>query len=78
MPADPLIPALETLSSTSKPIKRHTSTSEHAWLSELVKKHGEDIEAMTKDKSLNVWQKTGGEIRRMIKKAGGVERLLRA
>jgi nucleolar protein 16 len=28
---------------------------------------------MSSDLKLNVWQKTTGEIRRMIKKAGGVE-----
>jgi len=30
---------------------------------------------MSRDRSLNVWQKTPGEIKRMVKKAGGVEKL---
>lgn len=30
---------------------------------------------MSADLKLNVWQKTSGEIKRMIKKAGGVEKL---
>lgn len=32
---------------------------------------------MAADLKLNVWQKTQGEIKRMIKKAGGVEKLQR-
>jgi nucleolar protein 16 len=31
---------------------------------------------MARDKKRNVWQKTEGEIRRMIKKAGGRGRLM--
>jgi nucleolar protein 16 len=40
-----------------------------------VQKYGDDSEAMARDLKLNVWQKTAGEIRRMIKKAGGAGRL---
>jgi nucleolar protein 16 len=54
---------------------RHPSTSEHVWLGQLVHKYGDDSDAMARDLKLNVWQKTAGEIRRMIKKAGGAERL---
>jgi len=67
-------PALENLSATSQPVKRHTSTSEKEWLRQLVVKHGDDYEKMSRDKGLNVWQKTPGEIKRMVKKAGGVEK----
>lgn len=67
--------ALENMSATSQPVKRHSSTSEREWLSQLVKKHGDDYERMSRDKKLNVWQKTPGEIRRMIRKAGGLEKL---
>ncbi|RXK40185.1 hypothetical protein M231_02459 [Tremella mesenterica] len=69
-----LMKELQRIASTSKPVKRHTSTSEHAWLSSLVSKHGEDYTSMSKDKE-NVWQKTPGELKRMVKKAGGVEGL---
>jgi nucleolar protein 16 len=62
--------ALENLSSTSRPVKRHSSTSEKEWLSLLTKKYGNDYEKMARDRELNVWQKTQGEIRRMVKKAG--------
>jgi nucleolar protein 16 len=67
--------ALENLSATIQPVKRHTSTSEKEWLRLLVQKHAGDYERMARDKSLNVWQKTPGEIKRMVKKAGGVEKL---
>lgn len=73
----PLTPALEALAATAVPVKRHTSTSEKTWLHHLVQKHGNDAEAMAADLKLNVWQKTQGEIKRMIKKAGGVEKLQR-
>ena len=57
--------ALEILSSTATPVKRHTSTSEKEWLTQLVVKYGDDRAAMARDPKLNVWQKTSGEIGRM-------------
>ncbi|ODO07619.1 nucleolar protein 16 [Cryptococcus wingfieldii CBS 7118] len=66
---------LELLAATSAPVVRHTSTSERTWLQQLVDKYGDDTARMTRDKKLNVWQKTEGEIKRMIKKAGGVGKL---
>lgn len=56
-------------------MKRHSSMSERTWLQQLVDKYGDDIEKMARDRKLNVWQKTEGEIKRMIKKAGGVQLL---
>ena len=69
--------ALEALAATSAPVKRHSSTSEHVWLEQLVSKYGDDTEAMSRDMKLNVWQKTSGEMKRMIKKAGGIAKLQR-
>ncbi|WVQ99834.1 nucleolar protein 16 [Kwoniella sp. CBS 9459] len=66
---------LEQLASTSEPVMRHSSTSEKTWLQQLVIAYGDDYEQMAKDRKLNVWQKTQGEIKRMIKKAGGVDKL---
>ena len=43
---------------------RHTSTIEADWLVALVGKYGEDVQKMTRDRKLNVWQKTVGEIKR--------------
>jgi nucleolar protein 16 len=60
-----LLIALEILSSTAAPVKRHTSTSEKEWLTQLVVKYGDDRAAMARDPKLNVWQKTSGEIGRM-------------
>ncbi|WVF72611.1 nucleolar protein 16 [Kwoniella sp. CBS 6097] len=66
---------LEQLASTSEPVTRHSSTSEKTWLQQLVIAYGDDYERMARDRKLNVWQKTQGEIKRMIKKAGGVDKL---
>lgn len=64
---------LESMAAQAAPVQRHTSTHESQWLADLVAKYGEDIEAMARDRRLNVWQKTQGEIKRAIKKAGGFE-----
>jgi nucleolar protein 16 len=56
-------------------VQRHTSSQEHVWLADLVRAHGDDYTAMARDRKLNIWQKTPGEIRRMVKKAGGVAAL---
>lgn len=64
---------LQKLADQAAPVERHTSTQESQWLADLVAKHGEDVEAMAKDLKLNVWQKTQGEIKRAIRKAGGFE-----
>lgn len=69
--------ALDELAAQSAPIIRHTSSQELTWLKDLVKAHGGDTEAMAMDLKRNVWQKTRGELTRMIKKAGGVEKLSR-
>ncbi|WWD18888.1 nucleolar protein 16 [Kwoniella shandongensis] len=66
---------LEEIAATGAPVERHTSTSERTWLQHLVDKYDDDTESMAKDHKLNVWQKTEGEIKRMIKKAGGVAKL---
>lgn len=66
---------LEELAASAAPVKRHSSMSERTWLQQLVDKYGDDTERMARDPKLNVWQKTDGEIKRMIKKAGGVQML---
>lgn len=48
---------------TAKP-KRYASMHQVKWLQELVSVHGEDVEAMVRDRRRNVWQKTAGELRR--------------
>lgn len=64
---------LESLAAQAAPVQRHTSSQESQWLADLVAKYGDDTEAMAKDRKLNLWQKTQGEIKRAIKKAGGFE-----
>lgn len=66
-----VIAQLEDLASQAAPVERHSSQLESQWLADLVAKYGDDTEAMVKDRRLNVWQKTQGEIKRAIKKAGG-------
>jgi nucleolar protein 16 len=41
---------------------RHASAAETDWLRSLVEKYGDDVARMARDRKLNVWQKTEGEI----------------
>jgi len=68
-----VVQELEIMAAKAEPVQRHTSALESQWLRDLVAKYGEDTERMSRDRGLNVWQKTEGEIRRAIKKAGGFE-----
>lgn len=72
------IAELENLAAQSAPVIRHTSNAEREWLTKLVRKHDDDYSAMARDAKINVWQKTPGELKRMVKKAGGAEKLLSA
>lgn len=42
------------------------------YLARLIQKHGEDVESMARDRRLNPEQRTTGELRRGIRRAGGV------
>jgi len=55
------------------PLHRHSSALEINWLKQCIAKHGDDIEAICRDKKLNIWQRTSGEVRRALQKAGGVD-----
>lgn len=57
------------------PVPRFSSDGELAFLQRLISKHGRDVAAMMQDRRLNPDQRTEGEIRRAIRKAGGVEEL---
>jgi len=59
-----------TSSATSGP--RHTSGLETLYLARLIQKHGEDVESMARDRRVNPEQRTAGELRRGIRRAGGV------
>lgn len=57
------------------PLPRHVSALEAHWLLSIVRKHGRDVDAMFMDKKLNELQKTKGEIRSRIKRAGGFDKI---
>ncbi|KAI0709076.1 ribosome biogenesis protein Nop16 [Earliella scabrosa] len=69
-----VVQALEQLSSagTDARAPRFTSHGERGLLQRLVERHGEDVEAMARDRRLNAEQRTAGELRRAIRKAGGI------
>lgn len=52
---------------------RYVSEGEAGYLRRLVGRHGENFEAMARDRKLNPDQRTAGELRRLMKKAGGLE-----
>ncbi|GAA5851982.1 hypothetical protein JCM8547_000117 [Rhodosporidiobolus lusitaniae] len=66
---------LEQRASVSAKVIRHSSNAERDWLVALVKKYDDDFGKMARDRKANVWQRTQGEIKRMINKAGGLDRL---
>ncbi|SAM72784.1 related to NOP16-nucleolar protein involved in 60S ribosomal subunit biogenesis [Ustilago bromivora] len=72
---NPVVRELEEMAAKAEPVERHASQLEGQWLRDLVQKYAEDTERMARDRGLNVWQKTEGEIKRAIKKAGGFEAL---
>lgn len=50
---------------------RHMSVHATKWIKELVEVHGDDVEAMARDRKRNVWQKTPGQLRRDLRLLGG-------
>ncbi|KAF5102292.1 hypothetical protein D0Z00_000475 [Geotrichum galactomycetum] len=47
---------------------RVQSTREQDWIGDLVAKHGDDFDAMARDRKLNAFQQTAGDLRRRVKK----------
>jgi len=68
---------LEEMAKGGRKKPRRASAPQINWLRELVSVHGEDMDAMVRDRRRNVWQKTAGELRRAIVIAGGIEELRR-
>lgn len=58
--------ALEARAANKTKVIRHSSEFEKDWLVSLVEKYDTDIEKMARDRKANVWQKTPGELRRML------------
>ncbi|WFD06169.1 non-specific serine/threonine protein kinase [Malassezia vespertilionis] len=69
----PAVKALSKIASDTAPVSRFASFGELSWLAELVYAHGDDVEAMARDRKRNIMQKTKGEIRRAL----GTSRFLR-
>ncbi|KAF8509549.1 ribosome biogenesis protein Nop16 [Gautieria morchelliformis] len=65
-----VVNALERLAESSRPVTRVSSIGEIASLRKLIAKHGYDFGAMAKDRRLNGWQRTAGQLERASKKAG--------
>jgi len=66
------VEALERVSvaDTRAKIARHPSQGEIKYLERLVDKYGEDVERMARDRKLNAEQRTAGQLRRALKRAG--------
>lgn len=71
-----VVESLEDVSKTrGGTIPRFPSSGELGVLRKLVEKYGEDVEAMARDRKLNVDQRTAGQLTRSVKKAGGFAQL---
>ncbi|PVF98574.1 hypothetical protein CPB86DRAFT_349507 [Serendipita vermifera] len=70
-----MIKELENLSRNVSKVPRTASSGEKQWLRDLVAKYGDNFEAAARDRRLNPWQRTAGEIKRSISKAGGISHI---
>lgn len=70
-----VIKALEGLSVQTETKVRHTSQGERMYIARLVRKYGDDYERMARDRRLNPEQKTVGQLKRAVGKAGGLAEL---
>jgi len=52
---------------------RYMSSGEMKYLGRLVKKHGDDVHAMSRDRKLNPEQRTMGQLRRAMRKSRNVD-----
>lgn len=55
---------LESLSKGVNKTPRTASAGEKSWLIDVVAKYRDDFEAASRDRKLNPWQRTAGEIKR--------------
>ncbi|KZT28497.1 hypothetical protein NEOLEDRAFT_1161000 [Neolentinus lepideus HHB14362 ss-1] len=70
-----VVKVLEELSASQTRPTRHSSSAEIGYLQRLVHRHGRDLEAMARDRKLNVDQRSAGQLGRAIQKAGGFEKV---
>lgn len=52
-------------------VSRFSCKGEVTFLQKLISKYGSDVEAMARDRRMNPEQRTEGELRRAIRRAGG-------
>ncbi|KAF8840980.1 hypothetical protein BDN67DRAFT_929241 [Paxillus ammoniavirescens] len=67
-----IVKDLENLAAATSERQRHSSVGERGYLERLAKKYGDDLHKMALDRRLNPEQKTIGELKRAITKAGGL------
>jgi nucleolar protein 16 len=67
-PSTSVIQQLEHLSTLGVKKLRTQSDREQDWIARLVEKYGDDTAKMARDKKLNVWQQSEGDIRRRVAK----------
>ncbi|KAI6019679.1 ribosome biogenesis protein Nop16 [Pisolithus orientalis] len=72
-----VIRRLERLSEHTEVRVRHTSQGERMYMARLAKKYGDDYEKMARDRRLNPEQRTVGQLKRAVGKAGGIAELCR-
>lgn len=72
-----VIGRLEGLSAHTETRVRHTSQGERMYIARLARKYGDDYEKMARDRRLNPEQKTVGQLKRAVEKAGGLAELCR-
>ena len=65
-----------SLSESSSRIPRFASNAELEVLRRLVHKHGDNMDAMSRDIKLNRDQKTKGQLKRQLGRVGGFQKLL--
>lgn len=70
-----VIRTLEGLSVQPETKVRHTSQGERVYIARLARKYGDDYEKMARDRRLNPEQKTVGQLKRTVAKAGGLAEL---
>jgi len=71
---DTVVQDLENLAASATVQQRYTSEGERLYLERLVRKYGDDLQKMARDRRLNPEQRTANELKRAIAKAGGVGR----
>ena len=60
--------ALEEQAANALKVERHQTQYEEQWVVDLIRKHGDDYDAMFWDKKLNSYQQTASQLRNKCQK----------